>query len=176
MNAFILAESSGTTSSDHLEALDHYRGNFLPVKTLTDRLTQHADTDTYIITDTHGLLHGTDIVENTPEKDHDQALTVATNTLINHLSDTDIVVILTTSDTFRTVIADNWSDIVNAANPDSIWCLGSGKAALNECDLDTLHDKVRTLHTYQRVGVSPIDNDTQDAFLETIEAASQQPP
>lgn len=47
LNALILTEASGTTSGDHLEALDHYRGNFLPVKTLTDRLTQYADTDTY---------------------------------------------------------------------------------------------------------------------------------
>lgn len=176
MNALILTEASGTTSGDHLEALNHYRGNFLPVKTLTDRLTQHADIDTYVITDTHGLLQGTDIVENTPEQDHNQALTDATNTLLDHLPDTNIVVILTTSDTFSNVIADNWSDIVNAANPDSIWCLGSGKVSLNECDLDALRNKVRTLHTYQRVGVAPIDNDTQDALLETIETASQQPP
>ena len=176
MNAFVLTESSGTNSGEHLEALNHYRGNFLPVKTLIDRLTQHADTDTHIITNSHGLVNGTDVIKNIPEQDHDQALTDATDTLLNHLPNADIVVILTTSDTFHTIIADNWFDIVNAANADSIWCLGSGKTALNECDLDALRNKVGTLHTYQRVGVAPIDNDTQDALLETIESANQQSP
>jgi hypothetical protein len=176
MHALTLTESSGTTSGDHLQALDHYRGSFLPVKTFTDQLNQHADTDTYIITDNYGLLHGTTTIEDAPAKPHDQALTDATNTLLNHLPDTDIVAILTTSDTFRAVVTANWNDIINAANPDSIWCLSSGQAALNECDLDALRDKVHTLHTYERRGVVPVNNDTQDALLDTIEAISQQLP
>lgn len=174
MQTFVLAESSGTTSGDHVQAIDHYRGNFRPVKTLIDQLP--TNTDTYIITDNYGLLRGTDTIEDVSNKNHDQALTDATNTLLDQLPDAEIVVILTTSETFRTVVADNWNTIVDTANPDSVWCLGTGQAALNQCDLDSLRDKIQTLHTYERRGVAPIDNDTQDTLLHTIETVSQNSP
>jgi hypothetical protein len=68
MHALVLAEFSGTTSGNHLEALNHYRGNFLSVKTLANDLSEYADTDTYIITDNHGLLHGTDTIETVSQQ------------------------------------------------------------------------------------------------------------
>jgi hypothetical protein len=171
MQTFVLAEASGTTSGDHLQAIDHYQGNFRPVKTLIDQLP--TNTDTYIITDNYGLLRGTDIIENVSNEDHDQALTDATNALLDQLSDAEVVIILTTSETFRTVVADNWNTIVDTANPDSIWCLSSSQSVLNQCDLDSLRDKIQTLHTYERQGVAPIDNDTRNALIQTIETSIQ---
>lgn len=171
MQTFVLAEGSGTTSGDHLQVIDHYRGNFRPVKTLVDQIP--TDTDTYIITDNYGLLRGTDTIEDASNKNHDEALSDATNTLLDQLPDAEVVIILTTSETFRTVVADNWNTIVDTANPDSIWCLSSSQSVLNQCDLDALCDKIQTLHTYERRGVAPIDNDTQNALLQTIETSIQ---
>jgi hypothetical protein len=174
MNALVLSEASGTISDEHQQALNHYRGNFLPVKKLSDRLDSHADTDTYIISDDRGLLHGTDNVQDAPTKERDQTLNDAIDLLFDEISNSDIVVILTTSETFRTVVVDNWKDLVDATNTDSIWCLGSSQATLNECDIESLRDTIHKLHTYQRVGMAPIDNETQDALIETVEQISQQ--
>lgn len=176
MHALVLAEASGTTSDENLQALNHYRGNFLPVKALIDRLSSHADTDAYIISDDHGLLHGADNIQDAPTKERDQALSDAIDTLLDELPNTDIIVILTTSNTFQTVVVDNWNDLVDAAKTDSIWCLGSSQATLKECEIDSLRDTIRTLHTYERVGVAPINNQTQDALLETVEQISKQRP
>jgi hypothetical protein len=170
MRALVIAEASDTTSDKDIQALDYYRGNFLPVRSLVDRLAQYAHTDTYIITDRYGLLHGTDSIKHVATEPYNQAITDATDTLLDHLTDTDIIVILTTSDTFRAVVADNWNAIVKNAKPESVYCLSSGRTALNECSLDKLRGKVHTLHTYQRVGVAPIDNDTKSMLLDTIES------
>lgn len=170
MEALVIAESSGTVNNDAESAINYYKGSFLPVSKLVEELKYYCAVDTRIITDSHGLVPGSaEISEQTTQSDK-QATEAARSLIVQSASEFDIVVILLTTDVFRQVVIEHWDQIVKDVNEDAIWCLGTSRSAISDCDIDSLHEDIRELLIYERIGVAPIDNTTREAFLTSVES------
>lgn len=173
MQALVIGESSGTTGKESQSAIEYYRGNFLPTRKLADDISQYAETDTYIMSGEFGLLNGEETIRDV-KSDPEEAVTDAVDVLRTHAPDSDIVLILLTTDTFRDIVAEHWEEVVEVANENSIWCLGTGRGALSDIELEILREKVGELFVYQRVGVAPIDKDTREELITEISRRAQE--
>ncbi|SEL88307.1 hypothetical protein SAMN04488691_11059 [Haloferax larsenii] len=60
MKAVVLTEEAQTVAetADDPQLLEYYKGQFRPVATLVDDLSEIVDTDVYILSDEHGLCEG----------------------------------------------------------------------------------------------------------------------
>ncbi|WP_049891537.1 hypothetical protein [Haloquadratum walsbyi] len=105
-----------------------------------------------------------------PEQSNEDALEAATSLLIESGSDFHAVVILLTTDVFREVVAEDWDNIIEEVNEDAIWCLGTSRSGISSCDIDNLQENIRELFIYERVGVAPIDSDTRESLLASVES------
>jgi hypothetical protein len=173
MQALVVGESSGTTGKDSQSAIEYYRGNFLPTRKLAEDISQYAETDTYIMSEEFGLLNGEETIQDA-EEDPEGAVKQVVEILSTHAPNTDIVVILLTTDTFRDIVVDHWEEVVESANENSIWCLGTGRGALGDVELETLRERVGDLFVYQRVGVAPIDNETREELITEVSRRAQE--
>lgn len=174
MEALVIAESSGTINNDAESAIDYYQGNFQTVSKLVQKLEYYCSVETRIITDSNGLISGsTDISEKVTQSDI-KPTDEASSLLIESADDFDIVVVLLTTDVFRQVIIEHWGEIVNEVSGDAIWCLGTSRSAISDCDIDDLRKNIREVFIYERVGVAPIDNTTRKAFLASVESRAKE--
>lgn len=174
MEALVIAESSGTINKDAKSAIDYYKGNFRAISKLVDELEQYCDVETRIITDNYGLVLGSaEISEQTTQSDK-QATEEASFLLVESASEFDIVVILLTTDVFQQVVIEHWDEIVKDVNEDAIWCLGTSRSAISNCDVDRLREDIREVVLYERIGVAPIDNATREAFLASVESRAKE--
>ncbi|MFB6218660.1 MAG: hypothetical protein ABEH77_05690 [Halobacteriaceae archaeon] len=174
MRALVLAESSGTVNSDAETAVDYYQGNFLAVSQLIGGIKPYCDVETRIVTDSNGLISGSSNVSEEPEQSNEDALEAATSLLIESGSDFHVVVILFTTDVFREVVAEHWDNIIEDVNEDAIWCLGTSRSGISDCDIDILKEDIRELFIYERVGVAPIDSDTRESLLASVESRAKE--
>lgn len=174
MRALVLVESSGTIKSNAEAAVDYYQGNFLAISQLVDNMVPYCDVDIRIITDSRGLISGSSEVSEQPSQSNKEALEDAVSLLVESASEFDIVVILLTTDVFQEVVAEHWGEIIEGVNEDAIWCLGTSRSGISDCDVDNLQEDIRELFIYERVGVAPIDNDTRESLLASIESRAEE--
>lgn len=174
MKALVLVEGSGTVNNDAETAVDYYQDNFLPTSQLIDEMKPYCDIETRIITDSNGLIPGSSNVPEQPEQSNEDALEDATSLLVESASDFEVVVILLTTDVFREVVAEHWDNIIEDVNEDAIWCLGTSRSGISDCDIDNLQGNIRELFIYERVGVAPIDSDTRESLLASIESHAKE--
>jgi methylmalonyl-CoA mutase cobalamin-binding subunit len=94
--------------------------------------------------------------------------------LLDAAADADVMVILLSSSVFQETVEEVWDELVEAAKPESIWCLGAARSSLDSLDFEELEAKGCTVLTYQRVGVARIGSDTREELLESVKQKGSQ--
>ena len=169
MRAAIFTEGSSTTSESTESYTEFFEGSFLSVNTLADDLSTYCDTEIHIISDTYGYVRGEDEVHPDPSPNAEEAIEPFRDSLLSRLSDLDVVVLLFTTDVFEEIITPYWKQIVENAKPDSIWCIGTSRKALNSVDIESLESQHPVL-IYQRRGVARVGSETREELIECISA------
>lgn len=174
MKALVLAEGSGTVCNDAETAVDYYQGNFRIVSELIDELNAHCDVETHIITDSYGLIPGSSEISQEIERSKKEGINGAVSLLTKSASDFDIVIVLLTTDIFKQVVAANWNEITEGIKKEAIWCLGTSKSGLSDCNIDDFRENIRELFIYKRVGVVPIDTDTRESLVVSVASLAEE--
>lgn len=162
MKALILGEESGTVDSSQSNALGYYKGMFLGIARLHEKLSEYVETDTYILTDEFGVIKGSDDVRDLDGERYEIEVVVSA------FQDADIVVILLSKDRFESAFGSRWGGVVEAATSDSVWCIGTSPSILRKYDFDELEERTKELFVYKRVGVAPLDNETRGTLLDYV--------
>lgn len=167
MRAAIFTEGSTTTSESTGSYSDHFEGSFLSVNTLADDLSDYSDTEIHVLSGTYGYVEGEDVVEPEPTVDQSKSIERFEDSLLSQVGELDVVVLLFTTDVFKRIIAPNWETIVEQAKPDSIWCIGTSRSALNSVDLELLESQHPVL-IYQRRGVARVGTETREELIDHV--------
>lgn len=174
MEIEIFTEGSGTTANlESVEQVkDYFKGNFLPVNDLADEIDRVGEVTIHILSNEHGYLLGSDHASKLKCSNIDRTEEEFRQSLLHSSSTADVVVILLTTPTFRDIVTAQWDDLVSNANQASIWCIGASRGALSSVDIDELESSVRSVITYQRVGVAPINTETKQQLIDIIATKS----
>lgn len=171
MNAHIFAEGSNTTDEDRtLPAQNYFQGLFGMVTGLSEDLSASTDTTLHILSGEFGMVRGDQSVDRAAKlADNDLELDEAAQTeLLEAAKEADVMVILLSTATFEETAGEVWSELVEAAKPDSIWCIGAAQSTLDSLDFGPLEGKDCSVITYQRVGVARLDTDSREELLEAV--------
>lgn len=180
MEAHIFAEGSSTTADDNnLPIKEYYQGLFGMVSGLNDELEEYIDTELYILSEEYGVINGYECMSDIQESQNepvgdDKTVSIAKDELLRVAENADVMVILLSTDIFRSTVTEIWDELVAAARPNSIWCFGAARSALNELNFENLEAKDCSVLTYQRVGVARIGSDTRDELLERVKQKAGQ--
>jgi hypothetical protein len=175
MNAHIFTEESGTTSGDanDVSVQQYYEGGFLTVSGLADALNEYGETTVHVLSEQFGYVTGDESVDSLHSKPNEVGTTdtvrEAQEALLSIAESADVVVVLLTSDAFRAMVNQQWEELVEAAKPESVWCLAAARSALKALDLERLESKGCEVLTYQRVGVARIDTETREQLLHAVD-------
>lgn len=169
MRAAIFTEGSSTTSQSTESYFEYFEGSFLSVNTLADELSHCCDTELHILSETYGYIRGVDEVKPDPPFDVEEASKHFRDALLSRLNEFDIVVLLLTTDVFEEIVTPHWEQIVENAKPNSIWCIGTSRKALNSVDLGLLESQHPVL-IYQRRGVARVGREVREELIEHIRA------
>lgn len=170
MKAVVFTEASDTVDENAQTLLEYYKGQFRPVASLVQELSNSVDTDLYILSDEFGVSQGSlSVSELTPAPDRAQARDHAQSLLLTEVEDADIIILLLTKSVFTEILKPVWNDLTEKSMDDSIWGLGVPQSVLDELNLNSLRTK-RDLHIYPRVGVARIDTETRRSILDAVEA------
>lgn len=169
MKAYILAEDSNTFNEESEIALDYFAGQFRPVAQLYRELSELVETEMDILSEEFGLINASQTIPQDSTELSENVASVASNRLLEASSNSDVVVLLLTKDKFEEVVQNQWEDLVSNSVQGSIWCLAASTSALKNCDRDSLEQKVDTVLVYPRLGVAPIDRETREELLQTVE-------
>jgi hypothetical protein len=170
MKIEIFTEGSGTTANlESVEQVkDYFKGNFLPVNDLVDEIDSMEDVTIHILSNEHGYLLGSDNASKLKCSNIDRTEAEFRQSFLQSSSTADVVIVLLTTLTFRDIVTAQWDEIVFNANQASIWCIGASRGALSSVDIDELESTIRSVITYQRVGVAPIDTETKQQLTDII--------
>jgi hypothetical protein len=175
MNIDIFTEGSSTFQEDPDDntIAQYFGGGFLSVKSLADKLSEYGETNTYVISKEFGFVKGDDEVPEHSDSELEmekfvEAKRAFRNKMVESASSADVIIILLTKDTFRTNVASNWKPLVDAAEPDSIWCIATSGKAFDKVDIDILRKKGVETILYERVGVARIGNETREELIKQI--------
>lgn len=180
MKTHIFAEGSNTTvESRDVLVKEYYEGLFGMVAGLHDELAEFTDAHLHVLSETYGVIDGEEILSAVFEEGQQpvgekEMVKQAKAELLGAADDADVIVVLLSTDTFQNTVGDVWNNLVNAAKPGSIWCLGAARSALEPLPFDELEAKGCTLITYQRVGVARIGTETREELLEAVKQKSIQ--
>jgi hypothetical protein len=94
--------------------------------------------------------------------------------LVDAADDADVMVILLSAGVFQETVEEVWEELVDAAKPESVWCLGAARSSLDGLDFEELEAKGCTVLTYQRVGVARIGTETREELLEAVKRKATQ--
>lgn len=178
MPAVIFTEASPTTTDAPTPcvAREYYGGSFLSVATLSDVLEdEEVPCTLWILDDTGTWIRG-----DTPIGDDGRPKTrpegsasdgKAVDRIQTEVGDADVVVVALSTDRWARV-QDRWAEIVEAAKPDSIWCLAGARSVLDGLGFHGLEKKGIDVLTYERVGVARIDRGTREELLKRVKARS----
>ncbi|MFC6987577.1 hypothetical protein ACFQJD_02320 [Haloplanus sp. GCM10025708] len=170
MKAVVFTESSNTVDENAQSLLNYYKGQFRPVASLVEELSNFADTDLYILSDEFGVSQASQSISGlTPGSDRAQVHEHAQSLLLKEVEDADIIILLLTKSVFTEILKPIWSDLIKKSTEDSIWGLAVPQSVLDELDLNSLRTK-GTLYIYPRVGVARIDTETRTSILDAVEA------
>lgn len=168
MEIEIFTEGSGTTADPESveQVKDYFKGNFLPVNDLADEIGSAGDVTIHILSNEYGYLLGSDDASKLSSSNDSRTKTEFRQSLLKSSSTADLVIVLMTEPTFRDIVTAQWNELVSNAKQDSIWCIGASKSALATVEIDELEASVRSVITYQRVGVAPIDTATKQNLID----------
>lgn len=173
VKAVVFTEASDTVDENAQTLLEYYKGQFRPVASLVQELSNFVYTDLYILSDEFGVSQGSlSVSELTSGPDRAQVREYAQSLLLTETEEADIVILLLTKSTFQEFLKPVWSDLIEKAIEDSIWGLGVPQSVLDELDLDPLRARVE-LYVYSRVGVARIDTETRTSVIEAVENKGQ---
>lgn len=173
MKAVVFTEAADTVDENAQSLLEYYKGQFRPVASLVQELSNFADTDLYILSDEFGVCQGSQSVSGlTSSSDRDQIREHAQSLLLTEVEDADIMVLLLTKSAFTEFLEPIWSDLTENVKQDSIWGLGIPQSVLDDLDLDSLRTRGE-LYVYPRVGVARIDTETRTNILDAVENKAQ---
>ena len=174
MQAHIFAEGSNTTDEDRDQPVKQYYGGlFGIVAGLHDELVEMTDAHLHVLSEEYGVARGEErmSVVYTGEQGlvgNDGMAEQARAELLEAATDADVMVILLSASVFQETVEEVWDELVEAAKPESIWCLGAARGSLDRLDFEELEAKDCTVLTYQRVGVARIGTETREELLETV--------
>ncbi len=174
MKTHLFTEASNTTAEDaELPLKEYYKGLFRVVAGLYDDLEELTDAQLHILSEEFGEATGAESMSSVTYEQQspvgfEEMVQDAQNALINTVSDSDIMIILFSTSVFDAIIPEIWDEIVDAAKPESIWCLSAARSSLEAVDIEKLLSKGCTVLTYHRVGVAQIDTDTQEELLKIV--------
>ncbi len=169
MRAAIFTEGSTTTSESTESYSDYFEGSFLSVNTLADDLSDYCDTEIHVLSKIYGYVEGEDVVESEPTVEQSKSIERFESSLLSQVGEFDVVVLLFTTDMFKQILTPNWETIVDQAKPDSIWCIGTSRSALNSVDLESLECQHPVL-IYQRRGVARVGTETREELIDYVRA------
>jgi hypothetical protein len=174
MQAHIFAEGSNTAAENpDQQVKEYYEGLFRMVARLHDELKEFTDAHLHVLSEEYGVASGEERMSavyaggQKPVGSEDM-VEQARAELHNIAADTDVMVILLSTDVFQQTVEEIWEDLVQAAKPESIWCLGAARSSLEGLDFEELEAKGCTVLTYQRVGVARIGTETREELLEAV--------
>ena len=176
MEATVLTSAAATTADDPDQPLNHYyQGQYRTVQNLIANLPAAVEATVHIIDPEYGIADGSDtyaaVTAAHPTPVGTEAMVQqAQSTLLEAVNDADVVVILLTTDDFSKIVEPIWTDLLEATQSDSIWCLGTSRSALESVGVDQLEATVDQVITYRRRGVARIGNEQKDALREAIAA------
>lgn len=175
MQIDIFTEGSSTLRDSNTDTVDMYfGGGFMSVTSLADDLSDYGNTEIYVISEELGFVQGS---EKVPEGESDELLMEDfveakrnfREQMQQSASEADVLILLFTKDMFRTAVASQWKQLVEAARSDAIWCIATSGKAFDTIDMELLHDKGINPILYERVGVARIGNETRDELIEKID-------
>jgi hypothetical protein len=169
MRAAIFTEGSSTTGESTESYSEFFEGSFLSVNTLADDLSNYCDTEVHVLSEIYGYVEGEDVVEPEPTVDQTKSTERFEDSLLSQVGELDVVVLLFTTDVFKQILTPNWERIVEQAKPDSIWCIGTSRSALNSVDLESLESQHPVL-IYQRRGVARVGTETREELIDHVRA------
>ena len=172
MKVNVFAEDSNTTAEDRTKpAKEYFQGLFGVVAGLTDELSESADTSLHVLSEEFGLLRGDQQIVDATESEQDGAADLwesAQEELLIAAREADVMVILLSTDAFGKTAGEIWPELVEAAKPDSVWCIGAARSSLDSIESGKLEDKGCSVISYQRVGVARIGTDTREELLQAV--------
>lgn len=177
MNAHVFAEASNTTADDQsLPAKEYFQGLFGMVAGLTEDLSASADTTLHILSEDFGVVRGDQSIESAAESaQNDSDINEAAQTeLLEATKEADVMVILLSTASFEETAGEVWSELVEVAKADSIWCIGAAQSTLDSLEFEPLEEKGCSVITYQRVGVARIGTDTREDLLDAVSHKSSE--
>lgn len=172
MNISIFVEDAGTTREEtDIPFKQYYEGGFLTISSLADQLNGYGEVQLHILSEQFGLVRGDETVDQYLPQDQAaiEEEGEVLNTVLEMVDDSDVVVILLSLSKFDSLVVSNWREIVDRANPDSIWCLGAARSSIDALDFDPLQQKNCKIVTYERVGVARISNEAREELLKEVE-------
>ena len=174
MNVVVLTEEAQTVAEtvDDPQLLEYYKGQFRPVATLVDELSDIVDTNVYILSDEHGLCEGRSTLSEVDGASTGDVREDTQEALRDSVPDADVVVMLLTKGAFMDVVEPIWNELVETTKPGAIWCLGLPRSALDSVDLDSLRTK-NELYVYRRSGVARLGTETRNQLLAAVRERSE---
>lgn len=180
MQAHIFAEGANTTAENRdCTVKEYYQGLFSIVAGLSDELSEVAETRLHVLSKEYGVIGGDEIMATIHQKENgpvgnDRRTEQAKSELLDSSAEADVMVILLSTYVFDKTVAEVWEDLVDAAKPESIWCISAARSSLDGLNFGELEAKDCTVLTYQRVGVARIGSETRDELLKRVEQKANQ--
>ncbi|GAA0679145.1 hypothetical protein ACFQDG_00625 [Natronoarchaeum mannanilyticum] len=172
MKAHVFAEGSNTTTEDPTKpAKEYFQGLFGVVAGLTDELSESANTSLHVLSEEFGVLRGDQPIADTTESKQGGSADLwekAQEELLTAAREADVIVILLSTDAFERTVGEIWPELVEAAKPDSIWCIGAARSTLDSITFEKLEEKGCSVISYQRVGVARIGTDAREDLLQAV--------
>lgn len=180
MQAHVFAEESNTTGEDRDKPVkEYYEGLFGMVADLYDELAEMTDAQLHVLSNDYGVARGEETMsvvyagEQNPVGEGSMAEQARVE-LVDAADDADVMVILLSAGVFQETVEEVWEELVDAAKPESVWCLGAARSSLDGLDFEELEAKGCTVLTYQRVGVARIGTETREELLEAVKRKATQ--
>lgn len=180
MKAHIFTEGSNTTAGDlDVPAKEYYGGLFSTIFSLNAELEEFTETQFHILSEEYGVVDGDDHLSTIHESyqlpvGETEMESTAQTELRCAAATADVMIILLSTDVFQATVTQLWDELVDEAKPESIWCLGAARSALDDIDVTGLQVKGCSVLTYQRVGVARIGKETRTELLETVKQNTDQ--
>jgi hypothetical protein len=138
---------------------------------LADEISESADTSLHIISEEFGILSGSQSVATASISDQATSTDLWKNAqeeLLTAAGESDVMVILLSTDAFEKTAGEIWPELVKEAKPGSVWCIGAARSTLESVDFKQLDNKDCRVILYQRVGVARLGSETRDELLQAV--------
>lgn len=180
MNIRIFVEESTTTRDNpDLPLREYFEGLFNHIVALEEAMSEYGETEIYVLSEQFGIADVEssfrDVKDDVQQEvGAEEMCLMGRNKLLGVTEESDVIVILLSTDVFHKTVGEVWPEIVSKAKPKSIWCFGAARSALNSYNFEKLEKKGCTVLTYARVGVTPLGTETREKLLECLKGNAVQ--